>query len=145
MAKVLSQEEVDSLLNGIGDGKIETEKDVPEQKPAVALCDFSRKKGPVHLGMDALVMINERFINMVNESLSTAIGSVIEVNVSEINSIKYGDFSKSLSLPASLNILKMEPLRGFALLYLEGELVFALVDSLYGGKGVSRVKLEGKS
>jgi flagellar motor switch protein FliM len=145
MAKVLSQEEVDSLLNGIGDGKIETEKDVPKKDNGIELCDFSRKKGPVHLGMDALGMINERFINMVNESLSVAMGSVIEVNISAIDSIKYGEFTKSLPLPASMNIMKMEPLRGFALLYLEGALVFAFVDTLFGGKGASRVKLEGKS
>lgn len=145
MAKVLSQEEVDSLLNGIGDGKVETEKDVPEKSRGAERFDFNRKKGPVHLGMHALGMIHERFINMVNESLSTAAGSLIEVSIAEINSVKYGDFGKSLPLPASLNILKMEPLRGFAMLVLEGSLVFAFVDTIFGGKCVRRVKLEGKS
>jgi len=47
-------------------------------------------------------------------------------------------------MPASLNIFSIEPLRGFSLIVLEGPLVFSFVDSLFGGKGVSHVKLEGR-
>jgi flagellar motor switch protein FliM len=47
-------------------------------------------------------------------------------------------------MPSSLNIFSIEPLRGFSLVVLEGPLVFSFVDSLFGGKGVSHVKLEGR-
>lgn len=145
MANVLSQEEVDSLLGGIGEGKVETETCVPEIGGAVKTYDFSQKSVPVHLRLPALGMINERFINHVNESLSTSIGSVVDVSIDGIDSIKFGDFCRSLPLPTSLNIFKMEPLRGFAILVFEGWLVFAFVDAIFGGKCVSHVKLEGKS
>lgn len=145
MANVLSQEEVDSLLGGIGDGKVETGTSVPEIDGVVQYYDFSKKSLPVHLRLPALGMINERFINLVNENLSTSVGSVIDVSVAEINSVKFGDFCRSLPVPASLNIFKMEPLRGFALLVFEGWLVFAFVDAIFGGKCVRHVKLEGKS
>jgi flagellar motor switch protein FliM len=145
MANVLSQEEVDSLLGGIGEGKVETETGVPEIDGVVQAYDFSKKSLPVHLRLPALGMINERFINLVNDSLSTSVGSVIDVSVSEIDSVKFGDFCRSLPVPASLNIFKMEPLRGFALLVFEGWLVFAFVDAIFGGKCARHVKLEGKS
>jgi flagellar motor switch protein FliM len=145
MANVLSQEEVDSLLGGIGEGKVETGTGVPEIEGVVQAYDFSQKSVPVHLRLPALGMINERFINLVNESLSASIGSVVDVSVAEIDSVKFGDFCRSLPLPASLNIFKIEPLRGFAILVFEGWLVFAFVDAIFGGKCVSHVKLEGKS
>lgn len=145
MEKVLSQEEVDSLLNGIDEGKVETETDVPESSEGLQAYDFSSKSAPYHQRMPALGIINERFISFVNTDLSNATGSGIDVSVSEIDSLKYGDFCRSLPLPASLNIFKLKPLRGFALLVLEGPLVFSFVDIFFGGKCSTHVKLEGRS
>ena len=145
MEKVLSQEEVDSLLNGIDEGKVETETDIPENTEGLQVYDFSNKSAPYHQRMPALGIINERFISFVNSDLSNASGSSIDVSVSEIDSVRYGDFCRSLPLPASLNIFKMKPLRGFALLVLEGPLVFSFVDVYFGGKCSTHVKLEGRS
>lgn len=145
MANVLSQEEVDSLLGGIDEGHVETETAVPEIDGAVAAYDFGRKSRPAHLKLPALGMINERFINLLNESLPGIVGISADASIDDVDSIKFGDFCRSLPVPTSLNIFKMEPLKGFALLVFEGWLVFAFVDAVFGGKGVSHVKLEGKS
>ena len=145
MEKVLSQEEVDSLLNGIDEGKVETETDVPENAEGLQVYDFSTKSAPYHQRMPALGIINERFISFINSDLSDATGSGIDISVSEVDSVRYGEFCRSLPLPASLNIFKMKPLRGFAMLVLEGPLVFSFVDIFFGGKCSTHVKLEGRS
>jgi flagellar motor switch protein FliM len=145
MEKVLSQNEVDSLLNGIGEGKVETETDIPESDGGLQSYDFKGKAGPYHRRMPALSIINERFISFINTALSNAAGVHIDVSVDEIDSVKYGEFCRSLPLPASLNIFKMEPLRGFFLLVFEGPLVFSFVDTFFGGKCSTHVKLEGRS
>lgn len=147
MAKVLTQEEVDSLLNGIGEGTVETETDVPvDDGETLQPYDFSgRSGGPYHLKLPALGIINERFISSVNASLTTLTSAVIDVNVSDIDSVKFGDFCRSLPLPTSLNMFRMAPLRGLGLVVLEGSLVFAFVDTIFGGKCEGHVKLEGKS
>jgi flagellar motor switch protein FliM len=145
MEKVLSQDEVDSLLNGIDEGKVETETDVPESTEGLQAYDFSSKSAPYHQRMPALGIINERFISFINTDLSNATGSVIDVSVREIDTVRYGEFCRSLPLPASLNIFKMKPLRGYALLVLEGPLVFSFVDIFFGGKCSTHVKLEGRS
>lgn len=145
MEKVLSQNEIDSLLNGIGEGKVETETDAPENDDALQVYDFKGKAGPYHHRMPALGVINERFISFVNTAFSNAAGVHIDVSVDEIDSVKYGEFCRSLPLPASLNIFKMEPLRGFCLLVLEGPLVFSFVDTFFGGKCSTHVKMEGRS
>jgi flagellar motor switch protein FliM len=145
MANVLSQDEVDSLLGGIGEGKVKTEPEAPEKGEGLQGYDFNRQTGPVHLRMPTLGIINERFIGFLKSSLSATTRSVIDINILDFESVKFGEFTRSIPLPTSLNIFKMEPLRGFALLILEGSLVFSFVDTFFGGKAVSSIRLEGKS
>ena len=145
MANVLSQNEVDSLLEGVTQGKVETGNDISERDEGVKPYDFTRQYGSVHLRMPALGIINERFINFERNSLAAATRLGTEVSVSSVESIKFSEFCRTIPHPASLNIFKMEPLRGFAILVLEGPLVFSFVDVLFGGDGISDVKVEGRS
>ena len=87
MEKVLSQNEVDSLLNGIGEGKVETETDVPDKDDGLQVYDFNGKSGPYHHRMPALGIINERFVSFANKALTNAAGVSIEVSVDEIDSM----------------------------------------------------------
>jgi len=144
MGNILSQDEVDSLLDGITEGKVETESDVSEGVPSVEVYDFSMPAGPVHLRLPALGIINERLVGLLRTNLQVASRSVIDVNLTSTETVKFSDFYLSLPMPSSLNIFSNEPLRGFSLLVLEGPLVFSFVDSLFGGTGVSHVKLEGR-
>ncbi|MDH3356491.1 MAG: flagellar motor switch protein FliM [Desulfobacteraceae bacterium] len=144
MGNILSQDEVDSLLGGITDGQVETETDVSEGIPSVEVYDFSMPAGPVHLRLPALGIINERLVGLLRTNLQVASRSVIDVNLASTDTVKFSDFCLSLPMPSSLNIFSIEPLRGFSLVVLEGPLVFSFVDSLFGGKGVSHVKLEGR-
>jgi flagellar motor switch protein FliM len=144
MGNVLSQDEVDSLLNGISDGKVKTETDTPERGKGLKAYDFTSQAGPSLSSMPALGTINERFVGSARASLSAATRSAIDVNISSAESVRFDEFSRSIPLPASLNIFKMEPLKGFGLLVLEGPLVFAFVDTFFGGKGGGEAKPEGK-
>jgi len=144
MGNILSQDEVDSLLDGITEGKVETETDVSEGVQSVEIYDFSMPAGPVHLRLPALGIINERLVGLLRTNLQVASRSVIDVNLTSTETVKFSDFYLSLPMPSSLNIFSNEPLRGFSLLVLEGPLVFSFVDSLFGGTGVSHVKLEGR-
>jgi flagellar motor switch protein FliM len=56
---------------------------------------------------------------------------------------KFGDFMRSLPVPTSINIFKIEPLRGNAILIVDTRLVFALVENFFGGAG-SQPKVEGR-
>ncbi|MBL7179773.1 MAG: flagellar motor switch protein FliM [Pseudomonadota bacterium] len=144
MANILSQDEVDSLLEGITEGKVPTEAAAPDSGEEVKVYDFSMPAGPVHLRLPALRIINERFVGFLRTSLPIASRAVIDVNLSSTESVKFSEFCLSIPLPSNLNIFKMEPLRGFALLVIEGPLVFSFVESVFGGKGMSRAKLEGR-
>ncbi len=145
MGKVLSQEEVDSLLGGIGEGVVETETDTSDNAEEFERYDFSARTGSQQVKLPSLGIINERFINTVTINLTNATGVIIDVNIEDIDSVKYGEFCRSLPLPTSLNIFKMDPLRGYALLVIEGPLVFGFVDAFFGGNCSRHVKVEGRS
>ncbi|MBC8393117.1 MAG: flagellar motor switch protein FliM [Deltaproteobacteria bacterium] len=144
MAKVLSQDEIDSLLDGISDGRVETETDIPEKIDDVEVYDFRLQTGPIHQRMPGLGIIYERLVGFLRTSLSMATHAGIDVNLASTESVKFSEFCRSLPLPASLNVFKIDPLRGFSMIVLEGPMVFSFVDSFFGGKGVSHVKLEGR-
>ena len=144
MGNVLSQDEVDSLLNGISEGTVETETDIPEKGQEIKTYDFSMPAGPLHLGMPALGIINERLVGFLKTSLPIVSRNVVDISLTSTESVKFNEFCHSLPVPSSLNIFSLEPLRGHSLVVLEGNLVFSFVDSLFGGKGVSHVKLEGR-
>jgi flagellar motor switch protein FliM len=144
MANVLSQDEVDSLLEGISEGAVQTEADVADSDGEIKTYDFSMPAGPVHLRLPAMGIINERFVGFLRTRLPMVSRSVIDVNLSSTESVKFGEFCLSIPLPSSLNIFKMEPLRGYSLLVVEGPLVFSFVESFFGGRGVSHAKLEGR-
>ncbi|MFQ5482306.1 MAG: flagellar motor switch protein FliM, partial [Nitrospinaceae bacterium] len=57
---------------------------------------------------------------------------------------KFGEFLRSLPVPSSLHVFRMEPLRGFGLMVVESKLVFALVDNFFGGSGSTEVKIVGR-
>ena len=144
MGKVLSKDEVDSLLDGIAEGKVEIETGTGRQNQSIEVYDFSKPAGPVHLRLPTLGIINERLSGLLRTDLKAASRSVIDVNMSSTETVKFSDFCLSLPMPSSLNIFSIKPLRGYSLIVLEGSLVFSFVESLFGGKGVSHVRLEGR-
>ena len=57
---------------------------------------------------------------------------------------RFGSFVRTLPVPSSLQIFKMDPFRGNALFVLEPKLVFALVETFLGGSGARNVRIEGR-
>ena len=81
MPSILSEQEVESLLGGINEGKVKTETDIPQAGEGLGVFDFSKQQGPVHLRMPALEIIIERFVGFLTTSLSAATGLDVGVEV----------------------------------------------------------------
>jgi flagellar motor switch protein FliM len=144
MEKILSQDEVDALLRGISDGEVEAEKEQVDDSEAIRSYDLTSQDRIIRGRMPTLEIINDRFARLFRTSMSAAIRKVIDVAVTQTEMIKFGEFIRTLPVPTSLHILKMEPLRGHALLVAESRLIFNLVDCFFGGTGKSNVKIEGR-
>lgn len=144
MSQILSQEEVDALLRGVSDGEIETEADELGDDSGVVPYDLTSQERIIRGRMPTLDIINQRFSRLFRNSLSTALRKVLDVSAVSTDTVKFGEFIKSLPVPASLHIFRIVPLRGFALLVAESKMVFALVDSFFGGSGEAKMKIEGR-
>ncbi len=144
MSDVLSQEEVDALLRGVTDGEIETESEELIDDSGIVPYDLTSQERIIRGRMPTLDIINQRFTRLFRNSMSTTLRKVVDVSAVSIDTIKFGEFIKSLPVPASLHVFKMDPLRGFALLAMESKLVFALVDTFFGGTGTVGMKVEGR-
>jgi len=112
MDKVLSQAEVDALLRGLSDGEIETEKESkPEQTP-IQTYDLTNQDRIIRGRMPTLEIINDRFARLYRTTMSGALRKVIDVTVTQTEMIKFGEFIRTLPVPTSLHILKMDPCEG---------------------------------
>ena len=144
MAKILSQDEVDALLKGMGGNDLETETDDSGSGGGINSYDLTSQDRIIRGRMPTLEIINDRFARFFRQSMSTALRKVIDISAFSIDMIKFGEFMRSLPVPTSLHIFKAEPLRGHALMVIESKLVFNLVDSFFGGRGRGYIKVEGR-
>ena len=58
--------------------------------------------------------------------------------------IKFGEFLKTLPVPTSLHLFRMDPMRGNAIFVVESKVIFTLVDIIFGGTGTEVFKIEGR-
>ena len=143
MSKILNQDEVDALLRGISGGEIETEEEVIEDQAGVVSFDLANQDRIIRGRMPVLEIINDRFSRLCTSALANTMRKRVDVNPISIDMSKFGDFMRSLPVPTSINIFKIDPLRGNALLVVDTRLVFPLVENFFGGAG-SQPKIEGR-
>ena len=93
--------------------------------------------------MPTLEMINERFARYTRISMFNLLRRTADVSVGGVQIIKFGEYVHSLYVPTSLNMVRIRPLRGTALIILDAKLVFKLVDNFFGGDG-RHAKIEGR-
>jgi flagellar motor switch protein FliM len=145
MSEVLSQGEVDALLRGVGDGEVDTETDeAPEDESGVVPYDLTSQEKIIRGRLPTLDIINQMFSRLFRNTFSTMMRKSVDVSTVSTDTIKFGDFLRSLPVPSSLHIFRMEPLRGHGLMVVESKLVFAVVDTFFGGDGTKESKITGR-
>ena len=145
MEQILSQDEVDALLKGISGGEIEEPEEIAEEEAQdYERYDFSRQERIVQVRMPALDVINDAFLRSIRTSISNTLRRILDITAVPMELDRFGAFIRTLPVPSSLQIFKMDPFRGHALFVLEPKLVFSLVESFLGGSGTRNVRIEGR-
>ncbi len=144
MAQILSQEEVDSLLQGINNEPDANIDMIDIDDSSVIPYDLINQDRIIRGRMPTLEIIHDRFIRMFRMTLSTALRKVVDISSRATELIKFGEFLKTLPIPSSLNLFRINPLRGNAIFVLETRLVFSLIDIFFGGNGELETKTEGR-
>ncbi len=144
MEDILSQDEVDALLKGMGGGDIDTEDDDSSDGAEARAYDFTNQERIVRGRLPALDIINERFARGFQRHFNEMIMASVEVTAGEVKIIKMIDYLRNLFVPTSLNIYRIDPLNGVALFILDSKLIFTAVDIYFGGTGLLPFKIEGR-
>jgi len=141
---ILSQDEIDALLHGVDRGDVETETQSPGDESFVRPYDFASQDRIVRGRLPTLEMINERFGRLFRISLFNLLRRSPEIAVGGVQMLKFSEYVHSLFMPANMNLVKIRPLRGTALVVLDPKLVYILVENFFGGSGKFQSKIEGR-
>ena len=145
MEKILSQDEVDALLRGVSDGDVETEApEAEEPQDGPVPYDLGNQEWVIRGRMPTLDVIHQQFSRLFRLALSDILRKTVEVTITNQSVQKFGEFTKRLPVPAYLQIISMEPLRGTAMVATDAATVYLLVDHFFGGAGQTHVKPEGQ-
>ena len=140
---ILSQDEVDALLQGItGDSQsLDTE---PVDKAAIRDYDLASQERIVRGRMPTMEIINERFARNIRLGVFHFIRKSPEISIGPIKVQKYSAFLREIVVPTNFNIVSVKPLRGSGLIVCDPTLVFAVIDTLFGGAGKYHTRIEGR-
>jgi flagellar motor switch protein FliM len=142
-SEILSQDEVDALLQGISPENEAPEPDA-ESGSGILQYDLAAQERIVRGRMPNLEIVNERFARNLRNGLFQLLRKNAEISIGEVRVHKYNVFLREIVVPTSLNLISIQPLRGMGLVVCDPSLVFAAVDALFGGSGKYHARIEGR-
>jgi flagellar motor switch protein FliM len=132
--QILSQEEIDALLTSVDKGEVDLETN-RDDEPKVETYDLTSRGIMLRDQFYALEEVYDKFANLLQISLSNSLQKSIETELVSAEMIKFGDFRQAFSNPTGFSIFSMDPLIGSALMAIEPNLAFSLIDCMFGGDG----------
>ncbi len=144
--EILSQAEVENLLSSM-----EASSAVRHAAPAkrkdepgviaggvrvsgkITAYDFKRPERVGKEQMRALQSVHEGFSRNFGAALSAMLRSIVEVKLTSVDQLTYGEFIYSLENPTCFNLIRAEPLEGHLILDINPAILFPIIDRLLGG------------
>ncbi|QID17254.1 flagellar motor switch protein FliM [Nitrogeniibacter mangrovi] len=142
-ADFLSQDEVDALLRGVTGETEESDADDGDEG-GVRPYNLGTQERIVRGRMPTMELINERFARYLRIGLFNFMHRNAEISVGSIKVQKYSEFVRNLVVPTNLNLVNARPLRGTGLVVFDPNLVFLVVDNMFGGDGRFHTRVEGR-
>lgn len=135
-ARVLNQEEIDSLL-----GFDESDKD-SQQNGLYAIINSTLVS---YERLPMLEVVFDRLIRVLSTSLRNFTSDNVEVSLDGLQSFRFGDYLNSIPLPAMLGVFKAEEWENYGLVIVDSPLIYSIVDVLLGGRrGTAMMRVEGR-
>lgn len=142
MDEVLSQAEIDLLLNALTSGEI-TAEEISKEKEAdkIKHYDFKRPNKFSKEQLRTLHLIYDNFSRLVSNFLSAYLRSNIQIKLATVEQLTYEDFILSVPTPTLLTVFNQEPLPGSAVFETNSGFIFPIIDLLFGGPGLMPKKV----
>lgn len=143
MSDFLSQDEVDALLKGVT-GEVDEPEAGNDDPEGIRNYNLATQERIVRGRMPTLELIHERFARYLRIGLFNFMRRNAEISVGPIRVQKYSEFVRNLVVPTNLNLVQIKPLRGTGLVVFDPNLVFLVVDNLFGSDGRFHTRVEGR-
>lgn len=145
MADILSQDEIDALLDAVDDDldvdeeestSVALSSNTKEQSQKhVTLYDFKRPNRVSKEQLRTFRSIHDKMVRTLSSQISSTMRSIVEIQLHSVDQMTYGEFLMSLPSPTSFNVFSMKPLEGSGVLEINPSIAFPMIDRLLGGKG----------
>ncbi|MGV8146356.1 MAG: flagellar motor switch protein FliM [Alkaliphilus sp.] len=136
MAEIMSQNEIDSLLNALSSGEVDAEEiKLEEVERKIVSYDFRSPKKLAKDQLKTLQIIHDNFCRSLNTFLSGYLRSYVHSEVLSVEELSYYEFSNSIANPSVLSVIDFDPLEGQIVMDLSPVVSFAFIDRILGGKG----------
>ncbi|MDH5717631.1 MAG: flagellar motor switch protein FliM [Spirochaetia bacterium] len=136
MTDILSQDEIDQLLNAISSGEVQAEELSPQaEQKKVKIYDFKRPDKFSKDQIRTVQMMHETFARLTTTALSAKLRAMVQVHVTSVDQLTYEEFIRSIPNPTTLALINMDPLKGSSILEIDPAITFTIIDRLFGGAG----------
>lgn len=135
MQEVLSQQEIDSLLAALTSGDLKVEEVRRKHVFAVRPYDFRRPSKFSKEHLRTLQMLHQQFARLLSSFLSGYLHISVNVEVASVGQMIFEEFTRSLPAPTILVVFGFKPLEGAAIMEINPQVIYAMVDLLFGGPG----------
>ena len=136
MADILSQEEIDALLEVVdeeGDADLISTSSESEDNRQVILYDFKRPNRVSKEQLRAVKGIHDKMARNLASQISSIMRSIVEIQLHSVDQMTYGEFLMSLPSPTSFNVFSIKPLDGNCIIEINPSIAFPMIDRLLGG------------
>ena len=135
MSEILSQEEIDNLLNAMTSGNSDVIEQAPINEKKVSIYDFARPSKFGKEQLRTLEVIFDNFARISSSFLTGYLRTTTTIEVINSEQVTYGEFNNSLLNPVVLSIIDFNPFKGSIILNLAASIGYCMIDRILGGTG----------
>lgn len=133
MANILTQSEIDALLNSLSVGEAVKPEPEEDADKGVRIYDFRTANKFSKEQMRTLHTISDNFATVLATRLTGMLRTLCEVDVVSVEEQLFGEFNNSIPLPALIAVVDAAPLTGSLIFQMSSAVVYGIISCLFGG------------
>lgn len=143
MSEVLSQAEIDELLNALSAGNAPFSDAAEEENVAnVKTYDFRTANRFPKEQIRTFSIVFQAFSQLLSNKLTSMLRTLCECEVLSIEECSFNEFNNSLPIPVVLAVFRAPPMNGSQLIEISPEVAYMIISRLFGGNvaGLDNIK-----
>lgn len=137
MQEILSQNEIDAMLQALTDGNLPVDEIESTMAPKVKNYDFRRPNKFSKEHLRTLEMLHQHYARHLSSFLFGYLRSNVNIELVSVSQIIFDEFIRSIPTPTVLTVFDLLPLNGSAIMEANTSFIFPVIDLMFGGGGTT--------